>query len=239
MRYGLAGDPCSRRATAAGVVHGTNTDPRADKSSTYAEDGDRHHRDDERGVRVSGLAGVEQAEILPDHPDRQREDEADRTRHVRAGVLAGECLEDRCTDPEHCPGDRQPACRCLVRGIVARPGHEREHAVEQHRPRRPVEKAHVPAGEPGQALAEEPHRERPREPGGERELRGARDEQPDPDQQLNGREGHIPGDGVRRDQVRGPVDRAGRHRVEDLPRETGSEHERLELQRAVQQPQQA
>ena len=132
-----------------------------------------------------------------------------------------------------------------MRGIEPRPGRECEHSVEQHGSGRAGQQARVPAGKSGEALAEEPHPERPWKRGGEREPGGARDQQPEPEQQLDSREGHIQGDRMGRDEARAPLDRSGDKiglpgcgRGDDLPREAGAKHEGLELQRAVQQPQQ-
>jgi hypothetical protein len=167
----------------------------------------------------------------------------ERARDRRAGVLAGERLEDCSADPEHGPGKRQPACRRFVGTIALRPGGERERAVEQRGSRRAGQQARVPAGEAGQTLAEEPHPKRPGDRDGERKPGRARDEQPEPDQQLGRCERHVPRDRVGRDHARGPVDGSG-DKVglpitgggKDLVGEAGSEHERLELKRAVQQP---
>ena len=101
----------------------------------------------------------------------------------------------------------------------------------------------MPACEPGEAFAEEPHSERPGQRRSECEAGCAWDDQSQPECQLNRREGHVPRDGMCRDHVGGPVHRAGDEmrlpvaaRVDDLPRKPRPEHEGLELQGAVEQP---
>jgi hypothetical protein len=262
-----------------------------------ADERDRHRHHERRGVRIGRLTGVQRAEVLSDHPDREREQESgggsgaggpavengepDRRlgcgeqhngqrpvvtdpageRALEAGEPAGRTvgghgagdvgsrvvhrqnLQHGGADPQRCPCEWQPARGWDVGAPAARPGSEREHAVDENRARGAAEQTRVPARESGQALAEEPHPERPGERSGEREPGGAGREQPEPDQQLNRREGHVPGDRVGRDQVRRPVDRAGdevglpgSQRGDHLPRKAGAEHERLELQCAVQEP---
>jgi hypothetical protein len=101
------------------------------------------------------------------------------------------------------------------------------------------------AGEAGEGFAEVPDSERPGQRGGEREFRGTWDEQSEPDQHLDGRERHVPGDRMRGDDVRRPLDRAGdevrlpgSERGDHLPGEARSQHERLQLQTGVQEPEQ-
>jgi len=72
-----------------------------------------------------------------------------RTRDRCAGVLARKRLEDRRADPQHRPGERQPARGRFVRGIAPRPCRECEHAVEERGSGRAGQQARVAACEPG------------------------------------------------------------------------------------------
>jgi hypothetical protein len=74
-------------------------------------------------------------------------------------------------------------------------------------------------------------------------VRGTEDSHPE--QQLDQPERHVPGDGMGGDQVRCPLNRAGdpvrltgRRWGEHLCGEAACQHERLQLQRPVEEPEQ-
>jgi hypothetical protein len=263
------------------------------------EQRDRHQRERRSAVRIGRLTGVELAEILAQHPERQRQRQPERdggrpgrsrkradsdqglrlrqegdqqrsmmcrpggrrpvqtgeprgraagpagqrARDRLAAVMARQGLEEGPAHPHPGPGELQPGSRALARAVPAWPGRAGQERIDQRRAGRPGDQACVAARQPGEALAEVPHSQRPGDRDRERRPGGAGRQQPDPDQELDWDERRVPRDRMGRDDGRGPVDRVrdeprlplssgGDH----LRREAAREHEGLRLERTVEQP---
>ena len=126
------------------------------------------------------------------------------------------------------------------------PGQHRDHHVEQRRARRAGDRAGGAGQQPAQALAEPPHAPAPRRwcrPGPGAVVR--RQSRPAARASWMVANAALKSAGWVSDELAGAHDRAREagaahaRRVDDLGHEPAGEHERLELQRRVQQPDQA
>ena len=126
------------------------------------------------------------------------------------------------------------------------PGHEADEPVEEHRPRGAGQRAGRAGEEHAQALADDPDAEHPGERHGQRGAHRAPEEQADADEELDQREERVP----HRDVGRHEVPDVGDEVAEDegLPagvgqddglHEAAAEHEGLELQRGIEDPEEA
>ena len=166
------------------------------------------------GARVTR----EQRQVGQAAPQHQPE----RPGHVRPGELHGD-----------------EGCRPVT---AAGPQQDGEQRVDDHGARRAVSRAAAPLQDPAEALAEPPHAQGPPDRGAERRLDGRPPGDAEADRELDEREDRVRRGAMPGDDLGGPVDRRGddrgvanRRRAEHL-REALAEHEGLELQHRIEQP---
>ena len=176
------------------------------------------HPGDHAAERLRRPGRREQRQVGQAAPQHQPE----RPGHVRPGEPASD-----------------EGCRPVT---ATGPQQDGEQRVDDHGARRAVSRAAGPVQDPAEALAEPPHAQRPHDRGAERELERRPPGDPEADRELDEREDRVRQRAMPGDDLGGPVDRvrddrrvARRRRAEHL-REALAEHEGLELQHRIEQP---
>ncbi len=147
-------------------------------------------------------------------------------------------------EPQRAPGGSRAALAQQATRAGARPDEQADQRVQQNRPGRPGERARHRHEHHPERLAEPPHGERPGAGDGDRKLDGGPVEQADADRHLDQRERRVHGGLVVLERLCPPGDavRDPRRLAGGIAGEHGDEavrvHERLELQAAVEQPDQ-
>ncbi len=197
----------------------------ARRAGAHADDGALHRR---RGPVVGEEEEDGGQAPVPRPHDERRDGAADALRR-RGGRHAHRSVASLCISPGR-----------------PRPGHEPEQPVHEDRAGRSRQRTRGAGEEHAHALADDPDPESPDEGHGERRLDRVAEEETDADEELDQREERVPDRDVRSQEVPDMGDEVTQHeglalRVgqDEARDEAPAEHEGLELQGRVEDPEQA